>query len=133
MRIGLGLTAALFLACATSHTLSSQQPASPTPSTDATTTQPQKSETEPKPQVSTEDTVGTFKLRVNLVQVHVVVRDSAGKPVENLHKEDFQLYDNNKLQAITTFAIEDADSHRERTEAAAQIRLDNGESMRRLQ
>jgi VWFA-related protein len=128
MRIGLGLTAALFLACATSHTLSSQQPPSPTPSTDATTTQPQKSETEPKPQVSTEDTVGTFKLRVNLVQVHVVVRDSAGKPVENLRKEDFQLYDNDKLQAITTFAIEDADSHRERTEAAAQIRPDNGET-----
>jgi hypothetical protein len=63
--------------------------ASPTRSTDVTTTQPQKSETEPKPQVSTEDTVSTFKLRVNLVQVHVIVRDSAGKPVENLHKEDF--------------------------------------------
>jgi VWFA-related protein len=128
MRIGLGLTAALFLACTTSHTLSSQQPASHTPSTDATTTQPQESETEPKPQVSTEDAVGTFKLRVNLVQVHVVVRDSAGKPVENLRKEDFQLYDNNKLQAITTFAIEDADSHRERTEATAKIHLDNGET-----
>lgn len=128
MRIGLGLTAALFLAFATSHSISSQQPASPTPSTDATTTQPQKSETEPKPQVSTEDTVGTFKLRVNLVQVRVVVRDSAGKPVENLHKEDFQLYDNNKLQAITTFAVEDADSHRERTKAAEKSRLDNGET-----
>jgi hypothetical protein len=83
---------------------------SSTPPTDATTTQPQQSETEPKPQVSIEDTVGTFKLRVNLVQVHVVVRDSSGKPVENLQKEDFQLYDNNKLQAITTFAIEDAKS-----------------------
>jgi hypothetical protein len=39
--------------------------------------------------VSTEDTVSTFKLRVNLVQVHVIVRDSAGKAVENLYKEDF--------------------------------------------
>ena len=90
MRMGLGLTVALFFACATAYTLSGQQPASPTPSTDATTTQSQKSEMEPKPQVSTEDTVGTFKLRVNLVQVHVVVRDSAGKPVENLHNSDRQ-------------------------------------------
>jgi VWFA-related protein len=128
MRIGLGLTTALFLACATPHTLHSQQPTSPAPATDATTTPPQESKTEPKTQVSTEDTVGTYKLRVNLVQVYVVVRDSAGKPVANLHKEDFQLYDNNKLQAITTFAIEDADSRRERTEAAAQIRVDSGEN-----
>jgi VWFA-related protein len=128
MRMGLGLTVALFFACATAYTLSGQQPASPTPSTDATTTQSQKSEMEPKPQVSTEDTVGTFKLRVNLVQVHVVVRDSAGKPVENLHKEDFQLYDNNKLQAITTFAIEDSESNRERMEASAKIRVNNGET-----
>jgi VWFA-related protein len=118
MRIGLGLTAALFLACATSHTLSGQQPASPTPSTDVTTTQPQKSEAEPKPQVSTEDTVSTFKLRVNLVQVHVIVRDSAGKPVGNLQKEDFQLFDNGKLQTITTFAVENAQSRKDRTEAA---------------
>src|SRR5271157_597461 len=128
MRIGLGLTAALFLACATSHTLSSQEPASPTPSTDVTTTQPQKSETEPKPQVSTEDTVSTFKLRVNLVQVHVIVRDSAGKPVENLHKEDFQLYDNGKLQPTTTFGIEDAKSRKERMEAAARTGVTEGES-----
>ncbi len=128
MRIGLGLTAALFLACATSHTLSSQQPASPTPSTDVTTTQPQKSETEPKPQVSTEDTVSTFKLRVNLVQVHVIVRDSAGKPVENLHKEDFQLFDNGKLQPITTFGIEDAQSRKERVEAVAKTRVSEEES-----
>ena len=128
MRIGLGLTAALFLASATSHTLSGQQPASPTPSTDVTTTQPQKPETEPKPQVSTEDTVSTFKLRVNLVQVHVIVRDSAGKPVENLHKEDFQLYDNGKLQPITTFGIEDAQSRKERMEAAAKTRVSEEES-----
>lgn len=128
MRIGLGLTAVLFLICATSHTLSSKQSASPTPSTDVTTTQPQKSVKEPKPQVSTEDMVGTFKLRVNLVQVHVVVRDSAGKPVGGLHKEDFQLYENNKLQAITTFAIEDAESRRRRTEEATKTPLDNGET-----
>jgi hypothetical protein len=38
------------------------------------------------------------------------------------------LCDKNKLQAITTFAIEDAESSRERTEAPAKTRLDNGET-----
>ena len=36
--------------------------------------------------------------------------------------------DKNKLRAITTFAIEDAESSRERTEAPAKTRLDNGET-----
>src|SRR5271167_1685950 len=129
MRIGLRLTAALFLAFAAWHTLSSQQPASPTPSTDIIPTQSQNSETEPKPQVSTEDTVSTFKLRVNLVQVHVIVRDAAGKPVEGLRKEDFQLFDNGKLQSISTFGIEDAHSRKERMEAAAKTQVSDGESV----
>jgi VWFA-related protein len=128
MRIGSGLTAALFLACATSHTLSGQQPASPTPSIDATTTQPQKSEAEPKTEVSVQDTGTTFKLRVNLVQVHVIVRDSSGKLVEGLRKEDFQLYDGGKPQAISTFSVENAQSRKERTEAAAKAQESGGES-----
>ena len=127
MRVGLRLTAALFLACATSHTLSSQQPASPTPSTDITTTQPQTSETEPKPQVSVEDTESTFKLRVNLVQVHVIVRGNAGKPVEGLRKEDFQLYDNGKLQALSTFSVESELLRKQRTEAAEKAQESGGE------
>jgi VWFA-related protein len=118
MRIGSGLTAALFLASATSHTISGQQPASATPSTDVTTTQSQKPETETKAQVSSEDTVSTFKLRVNLVQVHVVVRGEGGKPVEGLRKEDFQLFDNGKLQTISTFAVENAQSRKGRAETA---------------
>ena len=128
MRIGLGLTTALFLACAP-HTVSSQQPASPTPSTDLIPTQSQNSETEPKPQVSTEDTVSIFKLRVNLVQVHVIVRDDAGKPVEGLRKEDFRLFDNGKLQSISTFGIEDAQSRKERLESAAKTQVSDGESV----
>jgi hypothetical protein len=51
--------------------------------------------------VSVQDTGNTFRLRVNLVQVHVIVRGNAGKPVEDLHKEDFQLFDNGKLQSLT--------------------------------
>jgi VWFA-related protein len=117
---GAKLAVVLFLAVATAHGIFSQEPTPPS--------QPQKSETEPKPQVSMEDTVSTFKLRVNLVQVHVVVRDGAGKPVGGLRKEDFQLYDNNKLQAVTTFAIEDDESRKQRGEAEAKTQLNNGET-----
>jgi VWFA-related protein len=128
MRIGLGLTAAFFLACATPHTLSSQQPASPAPSSDVTTTQPQESETEPKTEVSVQNTGNTFKLRVNLVQVPVIVRNNAGKPVEGVRKEDFQLYDNGNLQSISTFAVEIAQSRKERTEAAAKTQASETEN-----
>src|SRR5208283_5525331 len=67
-------------------------------------------------------------LSVNLVLVHVIVRDSAGKPVENLHQEDFQLSDNGKLQAITTFGVETAASRKERAEAAAKTQTNEGEA-----
>jgi VWFA-related protein len=57
-------------------------------------------------EVSSRDTPTTFKVRVNLVLVRVVVRDLHGQIVSNLKKEDFQLYDNRKLQAISTFTME---------------------------
>jgi VWFA-related protein len=128
VHIGLGLTAALLLAGATAQGLFSQEPASPKPATDAPTSQSQKSEPESKTEVSVQDTVSTFKLRVNLVQVHVIVRDAAGKPVEGLRKEDFQLFDNGKLQPIATFGIEDAQSRKERMEAAARTQVSEAES-----
>ncbi len=62
-------------------------------------------------EVSTRDTATTFKVRVNLVQVRVVVRDSQGKFVENLRREDFQVYDNNKPQTIAAFNMETPASH----------------------
>jgi VWFA-related protein len=48
----------------------------------------------------------TFKVDVKLVVVRVVVRDSQGHAVGNLHKEDFQLFDNRKPQIITHFSME---------------------------
>ena len=54
------------------------------------------------------DTTPTFRVRVNLVLVRVVVRDSDGKPVPNLKKEDFLLFDNRKPQTISTFSMETA-------------------------
>src|SRR5258708_26497274 len=60
----------------------------------------------PNEEVSSRDTPTTFKVRVNLVLVRVVVRDQQGKIVSNLKKEDFQLYDNRKLQTISSFTVE---------------------------
>ena len=64
------------------------------------------SATNPNEEVSSRDTPTTFKVRVNLVLVRVVVRDRQGKIVSNLKKEDFQLYDNRKLQTISSFSVE---------------------------
>ena len=63
-------------------------------------------------EVSTRDTPPTFRVRVNLVLVRVVVRDGSGKVVSNLKKEDFQLSDNRKPQVISTFSVETPESHK---------------------
>ena len=92
--------------------LSAQTPVSATPPQDA----PAKTDSAAKPppapaagpneEVSSRDTPTTFKVRVNLVLVRVVARDRQGKIVPNLKKEDFQLYDNRKLQTISSFGVE---------------------------
>jgi hypothetical protein len=47
-----------------------------------------------------------LKATSNLVVVRVVVRDAQGKPVENLKKEDFKLFDRGKEQSIEQFEVE---------------------------
>lgn len=61
-------------------------------------------------ELSSHDTEPTFRLKAerNLVVVRVVVRDSKGKPVGNLSKEEFRLLDNGKPQAISHFSVEGA-------------------------
>ena len=71
-----------------------------------------------QPEVTSQDTPTTFKVRVNLVLVRVVVRDAQGKIVPNLKKEDFQLQDNKKVQSISSFSVETPESHIVRTVAA---------------
>ena len=73
------------------------------------------------PEMTSHDEATTFKVNVRLVLVRVVVRDGQGHAVGNLHKEDFQLFDNRKAQIITQFSVEQPGSQvaRERKTAEA--------------
>ncbi len=51
-----------------------------------------------------------LRVRVNLIPVRVVVRDTQGHAVANLHKEDFQLFQDGKPQEISNFAVQTLDS-----------------------
>jgi VWFA-related protein len=92
----------LFCARLVAQAPSTQEPAPP-PATKTSDEPPTPSRTA---EVVTRDSSTTFKVRVNLVQVRVVVRDENGKVVENLKKEDFLLFDNRKPQTISTFSME---------------------------
>ena len=64
--------------------------------------------TQSVPEISSHDETTTFKVKVNLVEVRVVVRDAHGQPVGTLKQEDFQLLDNGKPQVITKFSVQQA-------------------------
>jgi len=64
------------------------------------------------PEMSSRDEAATFKVNVRLVLVRVVVRDQQGHAIGNLHKEDFQLFDNRKQQVISQFSVEQPGSTR---------------------
>jgi len=95
------------------------QSPSANPAKDTAAQSKAQSNTETKTELSTKETGTTFKLHVRLVQVPVVVRDSKGNLVPGLKREDFQVFDQGKLQAITTFGVDTPQTRRERTEAAA--------------
>jgi VWFA-related protein len=56
--------------------------------------------------VSTSSGGANLKVYVRLVPVSIVVRDNKGHAVGGLKQEDFQLYDNRKLQEIVSFSLE---------------------------
>jgi VWFA-related protein len=85
-----------------------------------------KSGADAKTELIMHDTGTTFKLRVNLVQVRVVVRDEHDNPVANLRREDFQLLDQGKPQVITNFSVETPQSRIERAQAAAKTQAGDG-------
>ncbi len=49
----------------------------------------------------------TFKVRVDYVEVDAVVTDKQGRIVRDLTKEEFQVLEDGKSQAITTFTLVD--------------------------
>ena len=55
-----------------------------------------------------EPQASSFKLQVNVVRVlvPVVVRDKQGRLVDDLKKEDFQVFDNGKPQPISAFTVQ---------------------------
>ncbi len=56
--------------------------------------------------MSTHDNPVPLESRVNLVPVRIVVRDSNGKAIANLHREDFQLFEDGKPQIVSNFTEE---------------------------
>ncbi len=58
---------------------------------------------------------------VNLVPIRVVVHDSSGHAVENLHKEDFQVKQDGQIRFITHFSVE--------TPASAASQVARGEAI----
>ena len=108
----------LFLMACVSAPILAQSPTSPDPATKSpgkeTAAEPAKPQTpssNENAELSSRDTAPTFKVRVNLVLVRVVVRDEQGHVVRDLRKEDFQLFDNRKPQTISTFSVDTPASH----------------------
>src|SRR5689334_9575905 len=121
----------LCLVISSGDQLRAQAPPPPAPAQDtaakpdSTAAPPQATTAAQNEEVTSRDTPTTFKVRVNLVLVRVVVRDRQGKIISNLKKEDFQLFDNKKLQNISSFAVETPESH---TASAMASGADSGSS-----
>jgi len=75
-----------------------------------------------QPAVSAHAEPATFRTRVNLVTVPVVVRDKQGRVVDGLTKDQFRLYDKGKLQEIAGFTIEKPESAPAQAEPAKEQR-----------
>ncbi len=58
------------------------------------------------PEISTQVQSPSFQVKVNLVEVRVVVRDAKGEAIGNLKQDDFVLLDDKKPQAITKFSVQ---------------------------
>lgn len=56
-------------------------------------------------QKKTDDKDQTVRLKTELLELRAVVTDAKGKVMDDLRREDFELLENNRLQAIGFFAI----------------------------
>ena len=61
---------------------------------------------QPQPQPEAGQKTPTFSVEASMVVVDVTVRDRKGDLVENLKKEDFEVYEDNVKQDIVTFSAE---------------------------
>jgi VWFA-related protein len=61
---------------------------------------------ESSPQRETDDTVQTFKVDVNVVNVYFNVKDKHGLLISSLAKDQFEIYEDGKLQTIKYFSAE---------------------------
>lgn len=52
----------------------------------------------------------TFRAGTELVQVSVVAQDKDGKPIADLRREDFQIFDNDRQQQIRLFLLQKPDA-----------------------
>ena len=57
------------------------------------------------PEMNTRTSQVPFESHVNLVPIRVVVHDANGHAVTNLNREDFQVFQDKKLQLISHFAV----------------------------
>src|SRR5438477_6010068 len=69
----------------------------------ATQTLQQQQRTTVQQQPRSEDAV--IRINVNLVQVDAVVTDSKGRPVTDLTKDDFEVFQDKRPQTITAFSF----------------------------
>lgn len=97
-----------FLILATALLLSglvSAQSSSPTTTPNPSDTQVQVVPND-VPELSQQEDTQSFKVKVNLVEVRVVVRDKNGNAIGSLTKDDFVVLDDKKPQTITKFSVE---------------------------
>ena len=47
----------------------------------------------------------TFRVEVNYVEVDALVTDAEGRPITNLTKDDFELFEDGERQDVATFAL----------------------------
>src|SRR5438874_13841651 len=87
MNKGLRLAALLVFSAGVALTAGQQPPAQP---------QPPPQQQQP-----------TFRVRVDYVEVDIVVTDRQGNLVRDLKKEDFQVLEDGKAQTITAFSLVD--------------------------
>jgi VWFA-related protein len=106
-----------FLLALAPWTLAWQSAPAPTDSSGSTTAKAEKA----APELASHDDATTFKVNVRLVLVRVVVRDAEGRAIGTLRKEDFQLFDDRKLQTITQFSLEQPGTQVAREQKATQI------------